>query len=175
MNIQSNNQSPNFQRLIFRKGSLEALKQCKNFQSKTVRENNESMLNFYKKLKEQKQAAGNNNMYNVVLKPDKNAGGSMGRLVIENAEGKEQTGFVTTFESLTDVETYKPKKLLSKKEEPNFVLRYFKNQSIKNSNKKMDRKAISFDRFLDIMLDRIRITIDNAEALKERSLLKTQQ
>lgn len=162
----------NFKKLIVKKGSFDALKQCKNFQCETYQANRPLMLNFYKKLLNQKRIADKNELYNVVFKPGIKGGNSKGKVAIEDAEGREQFGFTTSFEQLTAIDTYIPLSHVTKEEEPNFWVRWFKNYLVNKQNKSMDKKAVDFETFLGMVMKRVEEIVNNAEYLKERHIQK---
>jgi len=168
--VQANN--VNFKKLIVKKGSFKALKQCKNFQCETYQAYRPQMLNFYKKLLEQKKIADKNELYNVVFTPGVKGESSKGRVAIEDINGQEQHGFITSFEKLTAIDTYLPEELLTKKDEPNFILRFIKNYSINKRNKAKDKKAVNFETFIGMLIKRVETIVNNAECLKERHLQK---
>ncbi len=176
MNIQSINtdtRQPNFQRLIIQKGSFKALKQSKYFpQNKNYPLYNNNMQNFYKQLIQLKQRAQKNDLYNVILKPDRDIDGKHGFVVIENNEGREQDGFKQSFNELLRIQEYEPKRYYTEEDLPNPILRWYKNKQISWNNKKIINHKMDFNDFLNIVYKRIESIVNNAEYLTDLRKLK---
>lgn len=170
MKIQSINQSPNpnFGKLIIQPGSFEVLKQSKYFPDKSYPNYSKHLLNFYKQLLQFKKQAMNNSVYNVVIKPDN----KKGKVVIENAEGREQAGFITSFDDLLRVRSMEPKRTLTEKEEPSIYKRLIHNWQVKRSNKKLANKSLKMDEYLNIIYNNLKDIIVNADCLADMQKLK---
>ncbi len=172
MKIQSINQTPapNFGKLVVKPGSFEALKQSKYFPDKSYPNYSKHLLNFYLQLLQLKKQAANNTAYNVVIKPGNKKGA--GKVVIENSEGREQAGFITTFDELLRVRSMEPKQTITKEEEPSAYKRFIYNWQIKRSNKKLEKNPLKMDEYLNIVYNNIKNIIGNADCLTEMQKLK---
>ncbi len=174
MNIQSKStttplQTPSFQRLIIKRGSFEALRASKYFPSN---KNNpiydDAMHNFYKSLLQLKRRADNNDLYNVVIKPEKSlTPGNTGKVVIESKEGREQEGFKLPFSSLLKIHEFEPQKLLTKDDVSNVFVRWYRNIKIAKRNKKIINDSLDFRKFLSIIYKRVEEMVKNAECLSD--------
>ncbi len=173
MKIQAANKGsePSFQKFVVYPGSFDALKKSKYFPPKTDVNYKNYLLTFYKGLKQIKKNAEQNNIYDVVLKPDSLGGG---KLVIER-EGKEQAGFSTSFENLFDIEKYIPQKKLTPQQEPNILRRYLKNYFIDKSNKKLEQEPINYKLVFDTITKKIARYADEADYLKELADIKRKE
>ena len=171
MNLQSINTDTSgisFQKLKIQQGSFKALKKSKYFPTpKNCPKYNETLLNFYIKLLQLKKRADKNELYNVIIKPEKSLTGNSGKVVIENAEGREQAGFVTQFDELLRIREFEPQKALTKEEVPNPLARWYKNKKIERNNKKIINDRLDFKKFLSIIYKRLEGIVHNAECLED--------
>ncbi len=177
MNIQpinvNSDRNIGFGQLVVQKGSFEKLKTSKYFPQENTLDYHEHLKAFYKQLMGLKKKCADNNIYDVVIKPEKNSINSNGKVVIENvANRREQFGFSTTFEELLYVPTATPKDYLTKASEPNVLIRTIKNWNIKRQNKNIKQKQIGMKEFLNIVYKRIEIMVQNADCLMELHNLK---
>ena len=176
MNIQSINTGtpqPNFQRLIIKKGSFAALKQSKYFpKNKNYLLYDNEMQTFYRQLIQLKKRADNNDLYNVILKPDRSINGKRGFVVIENNEGREQDGFKQSFKDLLQIREFEPKAYYTKKDMANPITRWYRNKQIAKNNKKIINSQINFKQFLNIIYKRIESFVNNAEYLADLHKIK---
>lgn len=172
MKIQSINPppAPNFGKLIIKPGSFEALKQSKYFPDKSYPDYNKHLLNFYRRLLDLKKEAMNNSTYNVVIKPENEKG--KGRVVIENHEGREQSGFITSFDDLLRVRSMEPRMLLTSEQEPSPYKRIYHNWQIKRLNKKLAHKQLKMDEYLNVVYNNIKDIVTNADCLADMQKLK---
>lgn len=177
MNIQpinvNSDHNVGFGKLVVQKGSFEKLKTLEYFPQENTLDYHEHLKAFYRQLMELKKKCADNNVYDVVIKPEKNSINSNGKVVIENAANRrEQFGFSTTFEDLLYVSSDTPKDYLTKANEPNTLIRTFKNWNIKRQNKNIKQKQIGMKEFLNIVYKRIEIIAQNADYLMELHNLK---
>lgn len=170
MKIQSINQSttPSFQRFVVHPGSFEALKKSKFFPPKSDTNYKNYLMTFYKDLMKIKKSSENNTLYDVVLKPNNSTGG---KLVIEK-NGREQTGFCSSFDELFNIEDYEPRKQITAKQEPNIIKRYFRNRYIAKSNKKLKQSPVNYMHVFDTITKKISKYAEEADYLQELALLK---
>ena len=169
---QSQQQNPSFQKLVVKQGSFALLKQSKYFPDKSYPNYSENLRFFYQKLMKLRKAAEKNELYNVVLKPDKALFPNSGKIVVENASGVEQFGFTKSFDELLRVREMEPKEILTEEQEPNFLDRWFQNWKIKRNNNKLENKRMEMGAFLDIIYKRIADAVNNAEYLAELHEIK---
>ena len=174
MQISSVTQSPQeicFGKMIVKKGSFEALKQMENFPPKDDPKYKESIMYFYKKLMVLKKRCETNLSYNVVLKPEQNTY-TKGKIILEDNDGVEMTAFQESFRQLCEYFGFKPKKMLTKKEEPRLLSRYFKNRKIAKENMRKENEPRNYNLFFDTIIRRIERYVIDAESLDERRKLK---
>ena len=169
---QSQQQNPSFQKLIIKQGSFALLKQSKYFPDKSYPNYSGNLRFFYQKLMKLRKAAEKNELYNVVLKPDKALFPNSGKIVVENASGVEQFGFTKSFDELLRVPEMEPKRTLTEKQDPKFLDRWLRNWRIKRRNNKLEHKQIDMRAFLDIVYKRIADAVNNAEYLSELNEIK---
>ena len=176
MEIQSfNTETPsvNFQRNKKKKGSFAALKSSKYFpQNRNTPLYDTNIRAFYSQLINLKKRADKNDLYNVILKPDKNVNDKHGFIVIENKEGREQYGFKCSFNDILQISEFEPRSYYTKKDFPNPISRWFRNQQISKNNKKIINRQINFNKFLNIIYKRIESFVNNAEYLADLHKLK---
>lgn len=178
MRIQSINQSmsqhenPNFQKLIIKKGSFDALRQSQYFPERDYPNYRTTLKQFCKKLMGLKQFAENNTLYNVVLKPEGSAFAKNGKMVIENADGVEQCGFVVSFDDILSFPEMEPKKILTEQQNPHLFDRMLKNWKINRENKKLANKPLDMQRFLDIVYKKLEDMVNSADYLAELNKIK---
>lgn len=168
----SQQQNPSFQKLVVKQGSFALLKQSKYFPDKSYPNYSENLKFFYQKLMKLRKVAEKNELYNVVLKPEKALHPDGGKIVVENASGVEQFGFSKSFDDLLRVQEMEPRKTLTEKQDPNFLDRWFKNWKIKRNNNKLEHKQMEMGAFLDIVYKRIADAVNNAEYLAELHEIK---
>lgn len=161
---------PNFGKLVIQPGSFDALKQSKYFPDKTYPDYGKHLLNFYKQLLHLKKQAASNSAYNVVIKPGNKKG--VGKVVIENSEGRAQTGFVTTFDELLRVRSMEPKREITEREEPSIYKRLIQNWQIKRSNKKLANKHLKMEEYLNVVYNNLKDIVINADCLADMQKLK---
>ena len=176
MNIQSNTTNSmqvSFNRLIIKKGSFDALKQSEYFpKDKNHPRYSDSMHDFYSKLIKLKRRAEENDLYNVILKPQNGINEQDGCLVIENKAGYEQAGFKKSFSELMRVKDFEPKKFYTKSDISNPISRWYKNTQISKNNKKIMNQNPDLKQFLDVIYKRIEVFVNNAEYLADLHRLK---
>ena len=176
MNIQPINQnannSINFQRLIVKKGSFNALKQAQYFPEKSYPNYNENMRNFYKKLIGLKKSCANNTDYDVVVNYGKRIDDKDSGVFIQDSMGKMQGGFRQSFEDLFHLSSMDPKRPLTESEEPRLLIRLINNWNINRENKKLPNKQVDMVEFLDSVYKNIKAMVNNADYLAELDKIK---
>ena len=176
MNIQPNNQnannSINFQRLIVKKGSFNALKQAQYFPEKSYPNFNENMRNFYKKLKDLKNSCADNTTYDVIINCGKKIDDENSGVYIQDAAGIIQCGFKESFKDLFRLRSMEPKRILTEEDEPRLLTRLIKNWNIKRENIKLSNKKVDMSEFLDSVYKNIKAMVNNANYLTQLSKIK---
>lgn len=165
MKVQSINNTPtqSFGALIIHPGSFEALRHSKYFPDKSYPQYNQHLIKFCRKIVELKKISECNNAYNVVVKPDKSV--HSGKIVIENSDGFEQTGFTRSFRSVFRVRSMEPAKKISKEQEPSLIKRFIYNQKVNIRNKKLTKKQLKMEDYLDIVANNVKEVVLNANYL----------
>lgn len=176
MNIQSINPTQektntSFKKLIVKSGSFDALKNCKSFPIETYRNETPLMLNFYKDLLQIKKKCETNTLYNVVIKPTETSG----KIIVEDNLGTEQDGLSRTFEELTNIPLYKPRKEFTKEDVKNPFIRSIKNFLIRRQNKNLSKHTVDFQKYLDIIKKHIKESVNSADYLMERNIARSHQ
>ena len=167
MEIQSINQNPiSFQRLIIKEGSFEALKSSKYFPKEDSPEYRKNLQDFYIKLNKLKKKCESNKVYNVVIKPYRDNMQYTGKIAIEDATGREQTGFVHSFDEITGIKFLEKKPYLTKKEEPSFLQRLIKNWNIAKINRERGGNKITISDYLNFVYNKIEQIVKDADTLK---------
>lgn len=167
MEIQSINQNPiSFQKLIIKKGSFDALKSSKYFPKEDYPDYHKNLLDFYIKLNVLKKKCESNDIYNVVIKPLYQDMQYSGKIVIEDSAGKEQSGFIHSFDEMINLKFVEKKPYLTEKEEPFFIARLIKNWNIRKLNKQRAKGKISMPDYLDFVYRKIEQITRDADALK---------
>ena len=174
MKIQPINQQTDnnigFQKLIVKKGSFNVLKNSKYFPDKSYPDYYNNLKSFCEKVIELRKECEQNELYNVVVRP--NSKELKGGIYIENADGVKQYGFFKSFEDIFDLEVKKQQKLLTKKQDPNFLNRLLKNWEIKRYNKKVAKNKVSMQEFLTSVFKHLKEMANNADYLTELHNIK---
>ena len=176
MNIQPINQQTNnnigFQRLIVKKGSFNVLRNSEYFPEKSYPNYYKNLKSFCKKMRDLKKDCEKNEIYNVVIRPSSKD--FEGGMYIEDADGNTQFGFFKSFKSIFEMESKKPKKLLTEKQDPRLLNRLFRNWQIKRYNEKVEQKQVSMQDFLTSIYKHLQDMINNADYLAELHNMKKQ-
>ena len=174
MNIQSINQQTNknigFQKLIVKKGSFNVLKNAEYFPDKSYPNYYRNLKVFSKKLIELRKECEGNDLYNVVIEPNRK--GSLGGMYIENREGIPQTGFFKSFKDILEVDSKRLRPVLTNVQEPKFFDRVFKNWKIRRYNKKVENQKVTMQEFLNSVYKKLQEMVNNADYLIELHNLK---
>lgn len=176
MNIQPINQQTNnnigFQKLIVKKGSFNVLRNSEYFPEKSYPDYYKNLKSFCKKMTDLKKDCEKNEIYNVVIRPSSKD--FEGGMYIEDADGNTQFGFFKSFKSIFEMESKKPKKLLTEKQDPHLLNRLFKNWQIKKYNEKVEQKQVSMQDFLTSIYKHLQDMVNNADYLAELHNMKKQ-
>lgn len=176
MNIQPINQQTNnnigFQRLIVKKGSFNVLRNSEYFPEKSYPDYYKNLKSFCKKMTDLKKDCEKNEIYNVVIRPSSKD--FEGGMYIEDADGNTQFGFFKSFKSIFEMESKKPKKLLTEKQDPRLLNRLFRNWQIKKYNEKVEQKQVSMQDFLTSVYKHLQDMVNNADYLAELHNMKKQ-
>ena len=113
-----------------------------------------------------------NEIYNVVIRPSSKD--FEGGMYIEDADGNTQFGFFKSFKSIFEMESKKPKKLLTEKQDPRLLDRLFRNWQIKKYNEKVEQKQVSMQEFLTSVYKHLQSMVNNADYLAELHNIKKQ-
>ena len=176
MNIQPINQQTNnnigFQKLIVKKGSFNVLRNSEYFPEKSYPDYYKNLKSFCKKMTDLKKDCEKNEIYNVVIRPSSKD--FEGGMYIEDADGNTQFGFFKSFKSIFEMESKKPKKLLTEKQDPRLLDRLFRNWQIKKYNEKVEQKQVSMQDFLTSIYKHLQDMVNNADYLAELHNMKKQ-
>lgn len=176
MNIQPINQQTNnnigFQKLIVKKGSFNVLRNSEYFPEKSYPDYYKNLKSFCKKMTDLKKDCEKNEIYNVVIRPSSKD--FEGGMYIEDADGNTQFGFFKSFKSIFEMESKKPKKLLTEKQDPHLLNRLFRNWQIKKYNEKVEQKQVSMQDFLTSIYKHLQDMVNNADYLAELHNMKKQ-
>ncbi len=176
MNIQPINQQTNnnigFQKLIVKKGSFNVLRNSEYFPEKSYPDYYKNLKSFCKKMTDLKKDCEKNEIYNVVIRPSSKD--FEGGMYIEDADGNTQFGFFKSFKSIFEMESKKPKKLLTEKQDPRLLDRLFRNWQIKKYNEKVEQKQVSMQEFLTSVYKHLQAMVNNADYLAELHNIKKQ-
>ena len=176
MNIQPINQQTNnnigFQKLIVKKGSFNVLRNSEYFPEKSYPDYYKNLKSFCKKMTDLKKDCEKNEIYNVVIRPSSKD--FEGGMYIEDADGNTQFGFFKSFKSIFEMESKKPKKLLTEKQDPRLLDRLFRNWQIKKYNEKVEQKQVSMQDFLTSVYKHLQDMVNNADYLAELHNMKKQ-
>lgn len=176
MNIQPINQQTNnnigFQKLIVKKGSFNVLRNSEYFPEKSYPDYYKNLKSFCKKMTDLKKDCEKNEIYNVVIRPSSKD--FEGGMYIEDADGNTQFGFFQSFKSIFEMESKKPKKLLTEKQDPRLLNRLFRNWQIKKYNEKIEQKQVSMQDFLTSVYKHLQDMVNNADYLAELHNMKKQ-
>ena len=176
MNIQPINQQTNnnigFQKLIVKKGSFNVLRNSEYFPEKSYPDYYKNLKSFCKKMTDLKKDCEKNEIYNVVIRPSSKD--FEGGMYIEDADGNTQFGFFKSFKSIFEMESKKPKKLLTEKQDPHLLNRLFRNWQIKKYNEKVEQKQVSMQDFLTSIYKHLQDMVNNADYLTELHNMKKQ-
>ena len=176
MNIQPINQQTNnnigFQKLIVKKGSFNVLRNSEYFPEKSYPDYYKNLKSFCKKMTDLKKDCEKNEIYNVVIRPSSKD--FEGGMYIEDADGNTQFGFFKSFKSIFEMESKKPKKLLTEKQDPRLLDRLFRNWQIKKYNEKVEQKQVSMQEFLTSVYKHLQSMVNNADYLAELHNIKKQ-
>lgn len=176
MNIQPINQQTNnnigFQKLIVKKGSFNVLRNSEYFPEKSYPDYYKNLKSFCKKMTDLKKDCEKNEIYNVVIRPSSKD--FEGGMYIEDADGNTQFGFFKSFKSIFEMESKKPKKLLTEKQDPRLLNRLFRNWQIKKYNEKVEQKQVSMQDFLTSVYKHLQDMVNNADYLAELHNMKKQ-
>ena len=176
MNIQPINQQTNnnigFQKLIVKKGSFNVLRNSEYFPEKSYPDYYKNLKSFCKKMMDLKKDCEKNEIYNVVIRPSSKD--FEGGMYIEDADGNTQFGFFKSFKSIFEMESKKPKKLLTEKQDPRLLDRLFRNWQIKKYNEKVEQKQVSMQEFLTSVYKHLQSMVNNADYLAELHNIKKQ-
>lgn len=176
MNIQPINQQTNnnigFQKLIVKKGSFNVLRNSEYFPEKSYPDYYKNLKSFCKKMTDLKKDCEKNEIYNVVIRPSSKD--FEGGMYIEDADGNTQFGFFKSFKSIFEMESKKPKKLLTEKQDPRLLNRLFRNWQIKKYNEKIEQKQVSMQDFLTSIYKHLQDMVNNADYLAELHNMKKQ-
>ena len=176
MNIQPINQQTNnnigFQKLIVKKGSFNVLRNSEYFPEKSYPDYYKNLKSFCKKMTDLKKDCEKNEIYNVVIRPSSKD--FEGGMYIEDADGNTQFGFFKSFKSIFEMESKKPKKLLTEKQDPRLLNRLFRNWQIKKYNEKVEQKQVSMQDFLTSIYKHLQDMVNNADYLAELHNMKKQ-
>lgn len=176
MNIQPINQQTNnnigFQKLIVKKGSFNVLRNAKYFPEKSYPDYYKNLKSFCKKMMDLRKDCEKNEIYNVVIRPSSKD--FEGGMYIEDADGNTQCGFFKSFKSIFEVEAKRPKKLLTERQDPRLLDRFFRNWQIKRYNEKVAQKQVSMQDFLSSVYKHLQDMVNNADYLAELHNMKKQ-
>lgn len=170
INQQQTNNNIGFKKLIVKKGSFDVLKNAKYFPDKSCPNYYKNLKSFCKKLIELKKESENNELYNVVIHPDSKD--FKGGIYIENSDGVKQAGFFKSFAKIFDIEAKKPQRILTEKQDPNFLDRLFRNWKIKRYNKKVAQNKVEMQDFLASVYKHLQEMVNNADYLTELHNIK---
>lgn len=157
MQIKSQQQIPSCKSLHIQQGTFKVIKEASFFPKEAYANNPQDLLAFYKRLKALSKESEKNKTYNIVFKPQEQ------KVVIEDTEGHEQSGFITTFEQLFTVN--ENKNIDQNNPVLNILIKCLKKCKIKCFQEMQDNNQILLKSYLDTVYQRIQQIAKNADYL----------